>query len=82
MASDLVGVPSTTNDAPEKFSFGLPSIIWIASDAAGNSDYAIQQIFIIDTTAPEITPPADIITEAQSMIGNIVAIGASNSTMF
>ena len=80
MASDLVGVTSITNDAPEKFPFGLTSIIWTASDAAGNSDSAIQQIFIVDTTAPEITPPADIITEAQSMIGNIVAIGESHAT--
>ncbi|MCH8975399.1 MAG: HYR domain-containing protein [Thaumarchaeota archaeon] len=79
MASDLVGVTSITNDAPEKFPFGLTSIIWTASDAAGNSDSAIQQIFIVDTTAPEITPPADIITEAQSMIGNIVAIGESHA---
>jgi len=79
MASDLVGVTSLISDAPEKFPFGLTSIIWIASDAAGNSDSAIQQIFIVDTTVPEITPPADIITEAQSMIGNIVAIGESNA---
>jgi len=79
MASDLVDVTSITNDAPEKFPFGLTSIIWIVSDAAGNSDYAIQQIFIVDTTAPEITPPADIITEAQSMIGNTVAIGESHA---
>jgi len=73
-ASDQVGVTSLSNDAPETFPFGLTSITWAASDAAGNNVTAIQQISVVDTTVPTITPPLDIVAEAQSMNNNTVSL--------
>ena len=78
--SDAVGVTSITNDAPETFPFGLTSITWTAKDAAGNTASEIQQIFIVDTIAPSIIPPSDIVIEAQSMYNNTVILAEAQAT--
>ncbi|HET6517815.1 MAG TPA: HYR domain-containing protein [Nitrosopumilaceae archaeon] len=78
--SDAVGVTSITNDAPETFPLGLTSITWNATDAAGNTATKIQQISIIDTTPPTITPPSDIIVEAQSINNNTVTLIQATAT--
>ncbi len=78
--SDAVGVTSITNDAPETFPFGLTSITWTAIDAAGNSASEIQQIFVVDTTAPTITPPANMVIEAQSLNNNTVTLSQAQAT--
>jgi len=78
--SDAVGVTSITNDAPETFPIGLTSITWTATDAAGNSVSEIQQIFIVDTTAPSITPPSNIVIEAQLMYNNTVTLVEAQAT--
>ena len=63
-ADDLVEVTSVINDAPAVFPFGLTTITWTVSDAAGNTATAEQQVSVIDTTAPIINPPQDIVIEA------------------
>ncbi|MFB5610368.1 MAG: HYR domain-containing protein [Nitrosopumilaceae archaeon] len=78
--SDAVGVTSINNDAPETFPFGLTSITWTAKDAAGNTASKIQQIFIVDTTPPSITPLTDVIVEAQSLNNNTIALTQAQAT--
>ncbi|KAF6242480.1 hypothetical protein C6988_08350, partial [Nitrosopumilus sp. b1] len=74
-ATDAVGVASITNDAPEVFPLGLTSITWTATDTSGNQYSGVQQIHVVDTTAPVITPPEDITLEAKSLQNNIVDLG-------
>lgn len=79
-ADDLVGVTSIKNDAPDVFPFGLTTITWVASDKAGNIATGLQQISVVDTTAPSIIPPSDITLEATSAQNNIVNLGKPQTT--
>jgi len=79
-ASDAVGVTSIANDAPVTFPLGLTSIAWNATDAAGNTATATQTVSVVDTTAPEIIPPDNIVQEAQSVLDNVVLIGEAQAT--
>ncbi|RDJ39246.1 MAG: HYR domain-containing protein [Crenarchaeota archaeon] len=74
-ATDAVGVASITNDAPDVFPLGLTSITWTATDTSGNQYSAVQQIHVVDTTAPGITPPESITIEAESLQNNKVDLG-------
>jgi len=75
VVEDVSKIVSITNDAPEKFPFGITIVTWTATDEYGNSASANQTITIIDTTKPTITPPKDIVFEATSMAENIVLLG-------
>ncbi len=63
-ATDNVGVTSLTHDAPAEFPIGTTIVTWTAQDAAGNTGTDSQTITIVDTTAPVVTAPADINTQA------------------
>ena len=78
-ASDIIGISSITNDAPTIFPVGETIVTWTATDNHGNSASATQKITVIDTTAPNITVPDDVIFEAVSPIGNVVSIGMANA---
>jgi len=56
-ATDNVGVVSITNNAPATFPLGTTTVVWTAADAAGNEGTAIQNVTVVDTTAPEIQIP-------------------------
>jgi len=75
VATDLVGVASITNDAPEVFPFGLTTITWTVKDKVGNSANATQQVSIIDTTVPSIVAPDNLVIEAVSADNNTVDLG-------
>ena len=79
-ADDLVGVSSVENDAPKVFPFGLTTITWIATDESGNTATGAQQIAVVDTTAPSIISPEDIILEASSAQNNIVNLGQAQAS--
>jgi hypothetical protein len=79
-ADDLVGVASITNDAPDVFPFGLTTITWTASDEAGNIATGLQQVSVVDTTAPSIIPPSNIEQEASSAQNNLVNLGKPQAT--
>ena len=75
-ASDAVSDVMLENDAPLEFSLGETIITWSATDAAGNSATATQKVTVTDTTAPTITAPADITSEATSKSDNLITLEA------
>lgn len=76
-ASDTIALESISNNSPDLFYLGNTTIIWTASDIYGNSASANQNITVVDTTAPSIIPPPDVISEAQNSNSNIVSIGSA-----
>jgi sugar lactone lactonase YvrE len=76
--SDIVGVSSITNDAPEKFPLGETIVTWTASDNAGNSVSGTQLVTVVDTTSPSIDTPENIVAEATGLEGNSITL--ENST--
>ena len=78
--SDLVEVSTVTNDAPESFDLGDTVITWTVTDSSGNTNTATQVISVIDTTAPVISVPADVTSEATSKSQTKVSIGQAEAT--
>lgn len=64
-----------TNDAPELFELGRTLVSWTASDSSGNVASTIQAVTIVDTTAPALEPPQDILAEADSAVGTVLHVG-------
>ncbi|MBC8414208.1 thrombospondin type 3 repeat-containing protein, partial [bacterium] len=71
-----------SNDAPAVFPIGTTTVTWTAADAYGNFAAAFQTITVQDTTAPVLTVPADIITEASGITTalNTGQAGASDAS--
>ena len=79
-ATDLVdGSVIVTNNAPASFSVGETIVTWTSTDDAGNSATATQKVTITDTTAPAITLPSDVTTEATGSQTSVV-IGTATAT--
>ncbi|ABK77198.1 hypothetical protein CENSYa_0565 [Cenarchaeum symbiosum A] len=76
-AEDTVGVASLESDAPAEFTLGDTLVTWTATDADGNSASDVQRVVIVDTTAPEITPPPDVEVEASSMETEVEIVAAT-----
>ena len=72
MAMDESGIQFIINNAPERFGLGTAIIIWTAIDNSGNSTIATQEVNVVDTTSPTISPVSDIIVEAAVPYENIV----------
>ena len=62
--SDLVDIPSISNNAPTFFPLGETTVTWTATDTSGNSASATQTVTIVDNTAPELTVPEDVMISA------------------
>ena len=67
VSSDLVDIPSISNNAPDVFPLGETTVIWTAVDASGNSASATQTVTIVDTTSPELIMPEDVMISAFSL---------------
>lgn len=64
-ANDIVdGAITPVADNLGPYSTGVHTINWSATDVAGNVATAIQTVTVNDTTAPELTIPADITLES------------------
>jgi len=66
VATDVVGATVTNNAPVAGFSVGTTVVIWTATDVAGNTSTANQNVIVSDTIAPVITgtPLADVTAEA------------------
>jgi Ca2+-binding RTX toxin-like protein len=67
VSSDLVDIPSISNNAPDLFPLGETIVTWTATDTSGNSASATQTITIVDTTSPELIMPEDVMIGAFSL---------------
>ena len=77
LATDAVGIISITNDAPDVFELGETVVTWTAIDVASNSANVFQKVIVVDTTAPTLLVPEDIVIEATSFDQNEIYIGES-----
>ena len=78
-AQDAVSEVHIENDAPSVFSLGDTIVTWTATDEAGNAATTTQKITIIDTTAPTITIPENVVTDAISL-KTPVSIGTASAS--
>jgi 4-hydroxy-3-methylbut-2-enyl diphosphate reductase IspH len=67
VSSDLVDIPSISNNAPDVFPIGETIVTWTAIDISGNSASTTQTVTIVDTTSPELIMPEDIMIGAFSL---------------
>ena len=72
--NDTVEIISVTSDSPDTFPLGETVITWTATDSSGNSATATQTVTVVDTTAPELIVPEDVIVDRFSL-ENLVEIG-------
>src|SRR3989441_463420 len=78
-ATDIEPVTITSN-ATKTFPLGKNLVLWTATDGAGNKANATQTVDVVDTTAPKIVPPQNIVSEATSMNNNTVQLGVPTVT--
>jgi len=72
------GVVAVSNNSPVSFPLGTTTVTWSATDSSGNTATATQTVTIIDTTAPALTTPADLVVEATAVASSI-AIGSASA---
>lgn len=53
---------TVTNNAPAVFPIGTTTVVWTVRDAANNVATASHTVTILDTQAPTVTAPANIVT--------------------
>ena len=69
---------SVTNNAPASFPLGGTTVIWEVKDGSNNAAIDPQEVSVIDTEKPSITPPADVAAfECTSPTGTAVPIGSA-----
>ena len=69
---------SADNNGP--FPLGVTTITWSATDTAGNTGTATQNVTIQDTTLPVITTPADLTRTTTNNTAITVALGSATAT--
>ena len=79
--TDNCGVPTITSNAPASFPIGNTTVIWTATDGAGNIDTCHQIVTVVDTENPAVTCPADItINTDAGQCTSTGAIGTATGT--
>ena len=72
------GALAAAPDTVGPFPLGVTSVVWTASDEAGNTGVATQSITVQDTTPPSLTAPADIARESADPVA--VDLGSPTAT--
>ncbi len=78
-ATDIEPI-TITNNSTKAFPLGKTVVLWTATDEAGNKANATQIVDVVDTTAPKITPPKNIVVNATSSTSNRVDIGNATTS--
>ncbi|MEE2601194.1 MAG: HYR domain-containing protein [Thermoproteota archaeon] len=78
-AADNVGIESIVNDSSDTFSIGSTVVTWTVTDTYGNNSQATQVVTVVDTTAPEVSIPSDIVAEAVGISNNSVELGIATA---
>ena len=78
-ATDIQPV-TITNNASKIFHLGKTIVLWTAKDTSGNTSNATQIIDVVDTIAPKITPPHNIVENATNFGGTFVNIGNATAS--
>jgi len=81
-ATDIVDgelTPDCTPASGTEFPMGVTTVTCSATDNAGNTASGSFNITVVDTTAPVLTLPLDMIVEATSALGATVSYDASAS---
>lgn len=73
--TDNCGTPTLTNNAPAQYPIGLTTVVWTATDAAGNSASVNQNVFVQDLWPPVVTAPANVTVFADN--GQCIATGVN-----
>ena len=74
-----LNAPTIVSDLSQSLALGEHLVTWTATDFAGNQSQATQLVTIVDTTAPEFDPIANIVVNATGRvtdISNIVDVSA------
>jgi hypothetical protein len=77
---NCAGVTVTRSPTGNTFAVGPTTVIWTATDWAGNTSTANQTVTVIDNTAPVINCPADIVLEPSCPTGAIATYTAPVGT--
>ena len=67
IADDAISNVIIDNNAPDVFPFGETIVTWSAEDESGNISYTDHKVIIVDTSAPELQIPVDIMIDATSL---------------
>ena len=70
-----------SNNAPATFGLGTTTVVWTATDAAGNAVSCEQVVVVTDATPPSLTAPADTIRSADSNCRFVPEDGGGASTL-
>ncbi|MBD3671845.1 MAG: HYR domain-containing protein [Gammaproteobacteria bacterium] len=70
-ASDIFEL-TLENDAPAAFPLGSTRVTWQATDLSGNVTTVSHLITVRDTVSPSLTPPADMVVEAEGVLTAVV----------
>ena len=81
-ATDAVGVTSLTYwpTSGTFFPLGTTTVTITARDAANNAGTGAFTVTVRDTTAPVVTPPANVVAEATGASGAVVTYAAASAT--
>lgn len=79
--SDIFQV-TLSHNAPADYALGNTNVNWRAEDENGNASEAVQLVTIVDTTAPLITVPEDIVVEASGELTAVALTPPASKDIF